>query len=239
MTKKHILREIRRAAEENGGIPLGRMRFRRESGIRESQWFGKFWTRWSDAVREAGYAPNPFGRRYEDDYLFAKYIALARAIGRLPTIGDLMMKARSDESYPYARVFRRFGTKPQFIQRLAGRCRGRKGFEDIVRMCEAYSSRTVWSAKRRLYVDRNLGAVYLMRAGAFYKIGRSKLAKRRLFQLRIQLPERLRLVHVIRTDDPTGVEAYWHERFARLRRNGEWFALSTSDVAAFRRRKFM
>jgi hypothetical protein len=54
MDREHILQEIRRTAAENGGMPLGAQTFFREAGIRESDWKGKLWARWSDAIREAG-----------------------------------------------------------------------------------------------------------------------------------------------------------------------------------------
>jgi hypothetical protein len=79
----------------------------------------------------------------------------------------------------------------------------------------------------------------MIRSSRFYKVGRSNAVGRREYELGIQLPEQSRTVHVIQTDDPVGIEAYWHQRFAVKRQNGEWFKLEPGDVAAFKRRKFM
>ena len=87
--------------------------------------------------------------------------------------------------------------------------------------------------------DETLGFVYLLRFGRHYKIGKTNAAGRRERELAIQLPDKVRTVHIIRTDDPDGIEEYWHNRFASKRRNGEWFELDSGDLKAFRRRKFM
>jgi hypothetical protein len=56
-SKRFILKEIRRTAEKNGGVPLGMTRFYQATGIKIADWRGKLWLRWSDAVKEAGLPP--------------------------------------------------------------------------------------------------------------------------------------------------------------------------------------
>lgn len=52
------------------------------------------------------------------------------------------------------------------------------------------------------------GFVYLLRSGKNYKIGRSNAVGRRLRELAIQLPQKPKMIHVIETDDPEGIEQY-------------------------------
>ena len=81
--------------------------------------------------------------------------------------------------------------------------------------------------------------MYLLKAGRFYKIGKTNAIGRREYELAIQLPSKPTLIHTIKTDDPTGIEAYWHKRFEQKRKNGEWFELAAADVAVFKQRKVM
>jgi len=45
MTREVILSEIRRTAQENGGVAHGKKRFLDATGIAESDWSGRYWTR--------------------------------------------------------------------------------------------------------------------------------------------------------------------------------------------------
>jgi hypothetical protein len=55
VTKLYILQEIKRTTKANGGTPLRKLQFESETGIKRYDWFGVYWARWSDAIREAGY----------------------------------------------------------------------------------------------------------------------------------------------------------------------------------------
>lgn len=74
------------------------------------------------------------------------------------------------------------------------------------------------------------GFVYLVRGHpGEYKIGRTNFVDRRVSELGATSPIEPTLVHEIKTDDPVGVGAYWHVRFADKRLRGEWFRLNAAE----------
>jgi hypothetical protein len=110
--------------------------------------------------------------------------------------------------------------------------------DDVVAICDRELSSSGADADSTLPDGAEIGFVYLFKSGDFYKIGRSNSTGRREYEVALQMPEPVRTVHRINTDDPVGIEAYWHKRFAAKRKKGEWFDLDSADVAAFRLRKF-
>jgi hypothetical protein len=92
--------------------------------------------------------------------------------------------------------------------RVRAFCESQTGFEDVLAVCsEIQQPREIGSDESE---EKNLGSVYLMKSWRYYKVGPSNAAGRREYELASQLPERPKLLHQVRTDDPVGIE----EKFA-------------------------
>ena len=242
MDRALIVAEIRRCAEANGGVPLGRARFAAVTGITEGMWLGKHWARWNDALAEAGFEPNRMNTGFTDEHLLDQLALLVRKLGRFPTEPDLRLRRRQDRDVPSWNAFDRFGPKRDRIVRLHAYCSTRDDLADVAAICEAALAKphTPRNAAEPGPGVQTIGFVYLLKSGGYFKIGRSNSVGRRSYEVALQLPERVTEVHHFATDDPAGIERYWHERFAAKRVNGEWFKLEARDVAAFKaRREFM
>lgn len=237
MTKQEILSEIRRTAAANGGVPLGAGRFLAETGIKEGDWRGKHWARWGDAVKEAGFQPNELKPARSEDDLLTSLAGLARELGHFPVVAEIKLKASRDPGFPWHNTLSRLGAKSILAERLMRFCEER-GQTDVAAMCAKLVKSDAHDGDLH---DSNskacIGYVYLVRHGSRneYKIGRTNNPLRREGEIRTELPEQLSPIHKIKTDDPAGVEQYWHARFHEKRKNGEWFALSADDVRAFKR----
>lgn len=238
MDKQEIIDEIRRTAAANNGKPLGLERFQRETGLRQSEWYGKHWVKWSDAISEAGFTPNaiPEDTRIADDEILRQIAELIRRLGHFPTNPELIYEKQSNSEFPTRNVIRRrFGSKANLAKALVNFCRT-GDFADIIAICEPLAigaSQAVEGNGKPESVK--CGYVYLMKSGDFYKIGLSDAPGRREYDLGSHRPEGVEIVHTIKTDDPEGIEAYWHNRFRDKRKRGEWFDLTRDDVAAFKR----
>jgi hypothetical protein len=234
--REQILNEIRKFALANDGRVPGVRIFERETGIREGAWRGVYWARWSDAVKEAGLEPNVKQGKIEEEVLLTKIAEACRHFGKFPTAMELRMFQKQDDNFPHVKsITRHFGSLTHVPDQLAKWAKARGNYPDLVAMLGEHSGTL---EKSPLPSSTKEGLVYLIRSGAHFKIGRSDELERRVKEIRIALPEAAELVHSIRTDDPAGIEAYWHRRFAAQRANGEWFKLALSDVAAFKRRKY-
>jgi hypothetical protein len=176
---------------------------------------------------------------YSKEQLLGAFGQLAKEIGHIPTEADIKMRARKEPGFPNGKTLARLGSKPERIAHLLDYCRNRPGFEDVVALSEnALASLPKMSEEVPASSDGD-GFVYLIKSGRHYKIGRTNDPDRRERELAYQTVDKNVRVHSIRTDDPSGIEAYWLRRFAdkRVRADGEWFALNAKDVSAFRRRK--
>jgi hypothetical protein len=240
MTREEILAEIRRTAKENGGVPLGRDRLEHATGIKPYDW-QKYWSRFGDAQREAGFEPNRLQAAYSDEYLITRVIQLIRDLGRFPTIGEIRVRKHSESEFPSVNAFARFGKKSEFAAKVLEYCDSKPEYAEVADICRSLATpRSASDIAQEVSRPNDIkyGFVYLIKGhpGEF-KIGHTNLVDRRVSELGATFPIEQQLIHTIKTDDPAGVEAYWHRRFENKRMKGEWFRLKPDDVRAFKRWK--
>ena len=200
-----------------------------------------YWVRWSDAVIEAGFEPNEMQAAYDDEGLIRQLAELTRDLGHVPTEAEIRMRRHQERDFPSHGTFQRLGSRATRIALMVEFCQTDPKYADVLAIVGPVAvtgdrSRADQQANSRANDD---AYVSLLQSGKHYKIGQTNHLGRRANEIDLQLPERAELVHSIRTDDPIGIEQYWHQRFADRRTDGEWFILTREDVAAFRRRRFM
>jgi len=236
MNKEEIIEEIKRIASENNGIPPGKQRFTNETGIKESDWYPHLWLRWSDAIIETGFKPNIFNVAIDSELLIIRYIELIRELGHFPIAGELRRKNKSDNNFPSHSTFSQLGSKQERINKILKYCENKNDFDDIISICTEVK-KTINEFSIEINNSDKVGYVYLIKHGSRneYKIGKTFNPIRREGELRLELPEKVQPIHYIKTDDPAGIENYWHIRFSIKRKEGEWFSLTRDDVKAFKR----
>ena len=233
-TRERVLAAFKQAAQANNGEPLSQTRF--EEIVPTSAWRRKLFARFSDIVREAGYEPRKPNARHSDADLLAPVALLVRRLKRFPSEDENIMERLNDPTFPSQTTLRRhFDGRRGLIAALLSFCTENSEFHDVFHIL-----RPIQEPESAVDPERARdGFVYLMKRGKYYKIGFTNNVQGRQSQLNRPAPESVphTAVHSFLTDDPRGIEAYWHRRFAHKRREGEYFELSPKDVAAFKRRK--
>ncbi|MCH2226446.1 MAG: GIY-YIG nuclease family protein [Candidatus Caenarcaniphilales bacterium] len=244
LSKEFIISELKRLAEANGGKAPGFSFFYKETGISHHQ-LNSYWINYSDLVKESGYEPNEFTKAYTNEFIIEKFIGLIGEFKQFPTQRILRFKAKNDYSFPsMTTMWGKFGSKFNTAKKIL-----ESGLADnnslVLEVCQEIVDNPKSKAQLKESLDselietqtHKLGLVYLFKHGDRneYKIGKSLDTVRRGQELRTQMPQDLELIHEIKTDDPFGIEKYWHKRFEKKRLNGEWFNLSSDDIKAFKR----
>jgi hypothetical protein len=240
MKKEQILYYIKKTTEENNGIPLGEIKFYKETPIKKSDWYGKIWERWNDAIVEAGYSPNEFLKKaipINDLLLELSKIILEKR--KFPSPSELKFIHNNKKTIPaHTVIYEKLGRKTQMATAIAEFCKNKIEYKEVVIICE-----NVINSEKKPFTnednntDFEIGKVYLMKSGKYYKIGKANHVGQRNYSLGTKLPEKIEIIHEISTDDPFGIEKYWHNRFKEKRLKGEWFDLDNKDIQAFKRRK--
>lgn len=232
--RDYIIQEIKRLAAQQEGVPPGQTAFVKATGITTGKWRGIYWLKWSDALAEAGFQANAWQGKHDSNDILLRLAELSQRLGRVPTSTEIRFERKRDPSFPvHSTVANHFPTKAALVRGLVALAERNAAWSQLIDLIPAVETPT----PRREPSTRE-GFVYLLKSGSFFKIGRSDNIERRIKQITIALPETVELIHTIRTDDPPGIEAYWHNRFATKRANGEWFDLDAADVKAFTRRVF-
>jgi len=234
--KDEMLNAMKKTAKENNGKPLGYKTFEKVTGIREWDWIQE-WPRYSDFVIEAGFDPNLPYTKYPEGVLEEKLILLIRDKKKYPTVNEMLIEYKKNPDFPYAAIKKRWG---HFVRDLVHYCKNNPGYEDILEYCQPKLKKLDEKEKDDVTNNSSLrvGEVYLFKVGKHYKIGHSKDLVRRGKEITLNTPDRLKLIHHFKTDDPSGLEAYWHKRFENKRwKETEFFSLSFQDIQAFKRWK--
>src|SRR5205814_6380063 len=151
-------------ASHDGDIP-GRQTFISATRIKPSAWRGKYWVRWTDAVREAGYDPKKMTGKIPDEDLLEKLARFTIELGRFPVDQEINIQARTEPGFPIWTTFKkRYGGMPQTAAALLEFSR-RTGKTALAKLCEARLEREkqkpVSAANAQPKTAAKTGFVYL------------------------------------------------------------------------------
>jgi hypothetical protein len=239
MDKSKIIAKIKELADENGGH-IGFEVFLDATGIKRGWLRRQLWfTTWNDLLAEQGRTTRKFSTvKTEPEKIVEAVAQLILRISAWPTDDQLLQERSRDSTFPSINVIRpirKTGELARLISNLGV-------LNSDFALASKIASKQIPTIAKEIYLlpqEKIKGYVYVLRSGRRFKIGKSNDPSRRYREVKLELPEETIQVHTIATDDPSGIEAYWHTRFAAKRvRNTEFFDLNADDVRALKRRTY-
>lgn len=145
MTKEEIILAIRECAEELGRIPtVAELKEMRKVGLRTVK---RFFGRYADALREAGFDPHGAGYRLDLETLFKDWAAIARKLGKLPSL----LEYNKHSEFSVGPLIGRFGgwtEVPRGLLQFAREKGLEEGWEDVMGTIERYENLNRGADKR-------------------------------------------------------------------------------------------
>lgn len=118
ITRTEIIEEIRKFVARQEGSP-GEREFVAATRIKQSAWKGKYWARWTDAVRESGHEPNSMTQRIPERELITQLAEFVVELGHFPVRDEINMRARQVSGFPvWQTVKKRYGGMPETAEAL-------------------------------------------------------------------------------------------------------------------------
>jgi hypothetical protein len=138
VTKEEIIAAIRNCADELGRVPtVAELKDMRRVTLRTVR---RFFGRYADALREAGFDPHGAGYKLDLDTLFQDWAGVARRVGKLPGLVEYSRESR----YSVGPLLTRFGGWTEVPRGMLQFVR-EKGMEgdwgDVLKMLEAHEDR--------------------------------------------------------------------------------------------------
>lgn len=248
LTNNEVTKKLRQCAEERGGKTPSEKIFYEYAGIGIHNLKKLGYSNYGELVKDAGLVPNKFDKtKYNNKQLCKLFILAIRKKGKWPTRGDLDVLHNKTSSFPDSSTFYKslgLVKTGDLARKIIEYIHKRKGYNDIVSICDSNLEKL---EDRNGIPDKDIqgrkhGWVYLLKStllhSTVYKIGKTNDLRRRVIELN-QPSNDQELIHPIETDDPEGIESYWHKRFdnKRYKNKKEWFLLKPYDIQSFKRWK--
>ena len=83
----------------------------------------KYWARFGDAQREAGFTANQLQKSYSDEFIVKKVIGIIRKLKKFPTYDELRLERNNDPELPTRGTFQRYATNEMIARKILEFCK--------------------------------------------------------------------------------------------------------------------